>query len=555
MKRASLWIGLLFTVSVSAQSHHATEIAAAKSLFSRAETLKDTEPERAAGLYKQAVEADIDFLPAHEAFILAMKRWKMGPEPPQPPPAPNAPKNSKGVTIYFAPKTRAIPLGGGPAAAELQSAYTAWLEQHPSKAVLHWGLGFVQLSTDRAAADASLRRALEVDPKFSPAYRTLALIAQINHDDTGRAAMLKKAVDADPLDHDSLLEYVEVIPEAERAARLWTIVDRSPGTMTSYAALLKLSNLAATPDAKLVVYARMWKEFPSFTTYSYCWSMKTYFSLASGADPDTALAVARRFDDVCVGDPDWPDLLAYQMKYNEARTRVAQGQFAPAATLLKTLTPPRTIDAVPFYVLSAQAAGAGSADAAYKSLLGLAAKAPKDQVNQALATFGATLGKTSAQIDDDVWAATSAMAKPFKDFTLTRYDNNKPLTLSSLRGKVVLVNFWFPTCGPCMNEFPYIQQALNRYKDKGFEILAINIVSTEDKDVLPLVAQKKFTFTTLKMPDPEFASREYRVGGAPTNFLIDRDGRAVYQPQIHDRETARTFELEIERLLSRSGKK
>ena len=115
----------------------------------------------------------------------------------------------------------------------------------------------------------------------------------------------------------------------------------------------------------------------------------------------------------------------------------------------------------------------------------------------------------------------------------------------------MLVNFWFPTCGPCMNEFPYIQQAYDKYKAKGFEIIAVNIVSSEDGQALPTMKEKKVNFIGVKMPDPEFAAREYRIAGAPTHFLLDKQGRVIYKPAIHDRETARTFELEIELLLKR----
>ena len=552
MKKLLLLIVVL-GVGVSAQSHRATGNADARDAFAQAESIRDSDPEKAAGFYKRALDADLDYLPAHEGYIMAMKRWKMGPEPPSPPPDPKGPKNAKGVLIYFAPKTRAIPLGGGLASDELKATYGAWIQQYPGKAVLHWGLGFVSINTDRAAAEASLRKAVALDPKFSPAYRTLALLSQINGDNDGRAAWLKKAVEADPLDDDSLLEYTDVLPESERAAQLWAVADRSPGTMAAYSALLRLSNVAPTPEAKLPVYMRMWKTFPDMKTYSYCWSMKTLFALTTGSDPSTALDVARRFDDVCGGDPDWPDLLAYQMKFNEARDLVAAKQFAKARTALASFAPPRSTDGVPYYLLRAEAEGAGAPQAGYASLLASAAKEPRDVLNKALVAFGAKIGKTPAQVDDDVWTTLSATAKPFKDFTLVRYDTGEKLTLSSLRGKVVLVNFWFPTCGPCMNEFTYIQQALDKYKARGFEILAINIVPKEDGQVLQTVKDKKVTFITLKMSDDEFASREYRVAGAPSNFLLDRDGRLIYRPQIHDRETARTFELEIEMLLKRGA--
>ncbi|MEI6244138.1 MAG: redoxin family protein [Acidobacteriota bacterium] len=553
MKKLLMLI-LALGVSVSAQSHRATQNAAAMDAFKQAEPLRDAEPEKAAALYKKALDSDLDFLPAHEGYVWASKRARQTPLPPPPPPKPDAPKNSKGVTIYFAPKTLANPVGGGAASEELKATYSAWIQQHPDKAILYWGLGYVTLNTDKVTAEASLKKAIALDPKFSPAYRALALLSQISRDNDGRIAWLKRAVEADPLDDDSLLEYVDLMPEADRTAKLWMIADRSPGTNAAYSALLRLSNVAPTPEAKLPVYARMWKTFPEMKTYSHCWSMKTFFNLISGSDPATALAVATRFDDVCGGDPDWPDLLAYQTKFNGALDQMAKKQYAPALALLAAVTPPRSTDGTPYYLARAEAEGAVNPQAAYDRLLPVAAKEPKDPLNKALAGLAATLKKTPTQMDDDLWTALSATAKPFKDFTLTRFDTGQPLTLSSLKGKVVLVNFWFPTCGPCMNEFPYIQQALDKYKTRGFEILAINIVSSEDKDVLQTAKDKKISFITLKMLDKDFASREYKVNQAPVNFLLDRDGRFLYQPAIHDRETARTFELEIELLLSRAKK-
>jgi thiol-disulfide isomerase/thioredoxin len=545
---------LALGITVSAQSRRATQNAAALDAFKQAELLKDTEPEKAAGLYRKAIDADLDFVPAHEGYIWASKRAKQTPLPPPPAPKPDAPKNSKGVTIYFAPKTLANTVGGGAASEELTATYSAWIQQHPDKAILHWGLGYVTLNTDKIAADASLKKAIALDPQFSMAYRTLALLSQLNRDNDGRIAWLKKAVEADPLDDDALLEYTDVMPEADRAAKLWIIADRSPGTMAAYSALLRLSSLAPTPEVKLAVYSRMWMTFPEMKTYSHCWSMKTFFNLTSGSDPAMALAVARRFDDVCVGDPDWPDLLSYQTTFNGALDQIANKQYAPALELLSSITPPRSTDGTPYHLARAEAEGGVNPQAAYDRLLPVAAKEPKDSLKFALASLAAKLKKTPAQMDDDLWTALSATAKPFKDFTMTRFDNGQPLTLSSLKGKVVLVNFWFPTCGPCMNEFPYIQQALDKYKSQGFEILAINIVSSEDKDVLQTAKDKKISFVTLKMPDKDFASREYKVNQAPVNFLLDRQGRFLYQPAIHDHETARTFELEIEMLLRRGVK-
>ena len=74
-----------------------------------------------------------------------------------------------------------------------------------------------------------------MDPHLSIAFRTMALLAPLNRDADGRPAWLKKAVDANPLDDDSVLEYVDTIPEADRGASAPRSTERTcrrarPGT-------------------------------------------------------------------------------------------------------------------------------------------------------------------------------------------------------------------------------------------------------------------------------------------------------------------------------------
>lgn len=555
-KSRIVWVlvAVLLPVGLGGQAAWKTPNEIARRATAQAEAMQKTDPERAAALFKQAIEAAPDFFPAHDGYILAMKTWRMGPEPPEPPPPADAPKNSKGVPIVFPSKTRAIPLGGGLASAELKATYERWAGQYPGMAVMQWGLGWSQVNADRAAAEAALRRAIALDPRFSPAYRALALLAQLNRDEDARASFLRQAAAADPDDAQAALDVTDVLSDSERAPRLWAVVDRFPGTMVAYGALLRLSNLAAAPADKLPIYRRLWAMFPDERSYSHCWSMKTLFGLTTGDDPETALAVARRMDDVCVGDPDWPDLLAYEQKFAEARDLANRQQFAAALRILDAMTPPRAGDGVPFFLLRAEAQGAGDPRAAYENLASAAAREPKDALNRALAAYGARLGKTDTQVRDDVWAVLDAGAKPFAGFSLKRFDDGSTVSLADYRGRVVMVNFWFPGCGPCMNEFPYVEQALKKYRGRGFEVLGINIVTSEDPLVVPLLAERKFSFVALRMPDKTYATRTYNVTGAPANFLLDGLGRVMYRPAIHDRETARTFELEVELLLARAGR-
>jgi peroxiredoxin len=111
------------------------------------------------------------------------------------------------------------------------------------------------------------------------------------------------------------------------------------------------------------------------------------------------------------------------------------------------------------------------------------------------------------------------------DFTLSDLQG-KSWTLRALRGKVVLVNFWATWCPPCRKEMPDLDALYQRFKDRGFVVLAI---SDEDAGkVKGLLAEKGVSFPILLDPGRK-VNELFRVGGIPKSFLYDRDGKLVAQ--------------------------
>jgi RNA polymerase sigma factor (sigma-70 family) len=103
--------------------------------------------------------------------------------------------------------------------------------------------------------------------------------------------------------------------------------------------------------------------------------------------------------------------------------------------------------------------------------------------------------------------------------------NSRPLTISSLRGKVVLLMFWATWNGPSLDEMPRFQRLHDLYADKGLVIIGIHHNSVPAERVRSFVRDRKLTFP-VAVDDAEGASyAAYNITRLPTSVLIDRDGK------------------------------
>lgn len=110
------------------------------------------------------------------------------------------------------------------------------------------------------------------------------------------------------------------------------------------------------------------------------------------------------------------------------------------------------------------------------------------------------------------------------DFVLVDMQGNKH-QLSDYRGQGVFLNFWGTWCPPCKKEMPYINNQYHQYKDKGVQVLTVDIQESE-LAVNQFAERLKLDFPIMIDTDKEVMST-YGIDPLPATFLIDKNGEVV----------------------------
>jgi len=113
------------------------------------------------------------------------------------------------------------------------------------------------------------------------------------------------------------------------------------------------------------------------------------------------------------------------------------------------------------------------------------------------------------------------VSRPAPDFTLQDLAG-QTVSLSSLRGKVVYIDFWATWCGPCRAALPGLQDLTDKLRDQGLEVVTIDQGESLDQ-VRSFIERKKYSFRVLLDPG-NAVGNTYGVHGLPTSVLVDRNG-------------------------------
>ncbi|MEO6583599.1 MAG: TlpA disulfide reductase family protein [Ferruginibacter sp.] len=136
-------------------------------------------------------------------------------------------------------------------------------------------------------------------------------------------------------------------------------------------------------------------------------------------------------------------------------------------------------------------------------------------------------------------AKRNPVGKPLADFSQADTAGNA-LTLSSLKGKYVLIDFWASWCGPCRQENPNVVDAFQKYKGKNFTILGVSLDKTR-KAWIDAIAMDQLTWPHVSDLQgwQNAVAQQYQIFSIPQNFLIDPMGIIVAKnlrgPALHQK--------------------
>ena len=163
---------------------------------------------------------------------------------------------------------------------------------------------------------------------------------------------------------------------------------------------------------------------------------------------------------------------------------------------------------------------------------------------------GATLNRAASS---PVATATAAPADPLVGHyapDVTLHDLHDKLTpLSSLRGKVVLLNFWYASCLPCQIEMPALERIYLAHQSQGFAVVGIDVVD-DAATISAFTSRLGITYPMLR-DIGERVVLAYQIRATPSSFLIDRAGviRAVFAGPVN----STTFKQQLATLLPSAG--
>jgi thiol-disulfide isomerase/thioredoxin len=425
--------------------------------------------------------------------------------------------------------------------------YRRWMNRFPKSYIIPFAIGKALSLSESPDAREFLLKVAELKPDLAAAWQLLADDAWMRNDSLKVQAYLEKAVKLEPQNPDYAFAYAGTFKKTDPAlyrSLYLDIVKKFPTSQRGAQALYWLALNEKDEKQKIAYYELLNEKYANSHVDGnrwYVYGMEEYFNHLLFINPPKALEVARRQN-----QPARVTLANAVIK----ATNLLDANKPDSANALIQQVQVRDADLVePLLLLKSKVADeAHHTWTAYDSLTRYYSKQPGDTVQKMMFYYGSKLGFTNEQIDARIAGLRDSTAKIATDFSLYNYLTGTNVSLANYRGKVILLTYWFPGCGPCRAEFPHFESVIKKINNKDLVYIGINTTPSQSDFVIPLLKSTGYTFIPLKdvdnrnkgtLPSPY----------APANYLIDQRGRIIYTDFMINERNERMLELMIMELL------
>ncbi|MCW5910886.1 MAG: TlpA family protein disulfide reductase [Cyclobacteriaceae bacterium] len=142
---------------------------------------------------------------------------------------------------------------------------------------------------------------------------------------------------------------------------------------------------------------------------------------------------------------------------------------------------------------------------------------------------------------------TMKQGDTFDNFALKDI-TGKTWVLSELKGKIIVINFWFTGCAPCIMEIPELNTLVEKYKNKDVVFLALAMGDDETK-IRKFLERKPFNYNLIPHKDARNVISRYGIMAFPTHVVLDAERKITYTAIGYHEETVASLDKEIVKLI------
>ncbi|WP_316820379.1 TlpA disulfide reductase family protein [Pedobacter gandavensis] len=438
----------------------------------------------------------------------------------------------------------------------LMIQYDKWMMKFPKSYVIPFAIGKFFYKNEDPKAKKYLLKAVSLKPDLDEGWYYLSIDALRWGDRDLYSYYLKKAMEADKKKLDYVIEYVGSIKNIskDKLDSLYLDIElRFRNTDAGANALFFLASNNDNIDIQRSYYDQLFKRYSISQPPIFRTGMSNYFTslLNWGAYKD---AFQLSIDMIYVVEKnklEWKHKLKVAKCFLELKKLITEKQYAEALVMLNSIKLTDNFSnsdvnvAESVLLLKAELSDLlNNTQAAYDSVVVNYIKKPSDKLRTAMFEYGIKLGKDSSGVKQQIFTTRQANSQLAVDLSLEEYGSGNKISLKDFKGKLVLLTFWFPGCGPCRAEFPHFETVLKKFGNNQIMYIGVNGYNSQDDYVIPFMKSTGYSFTAVKV-DLHQDLKMFAGDGYPRNYLIDKNGHIVASKFYINEDNERMLELLI----------